>query len=99
MPSAGARIEAATLGIWMHCGSPLDNAQVYGHLVEGLAAAKDEYRAARALHDHPRAGRALDEVVDLTWLCAAAAEGMGLQRARWIAAGLPWPLGRVHTDT
>jgi hypothetical protein len=56
-------------------------------------AAKAEYQAARFVHYHAAAARALQEVVDLSCLAAAYAEGIALSRARHLASGRAWPLG------
>ena len=86
---------AEQLAYWCHIYSPLDCWSVYETLTDGLIAAKAERRDALVLHDHARADRALAEVRELTELCAAAAEGIALQRARWMTGNRPWPLGRV----
>jgi hypothetical protein len=94
--SVEAQIEAEQISLWFHLAAPLDNHAVYQMLIEGLAAAKADWRAALAArHDH-RAAELLAEVVDLTELCAAAAEGLALQRARSFAQGKPWPLARLR---
>jgi hypothetical protein len=86
---------AQTLAYWAHIYPPLDCWSVYEVLTDGLIAAKAERRDALLMHDHARADRALGEVRELTVLCAAAAEGMALQRARWMTGNRPWPLSRV----
>ena len=90
--SPGVASQADTLGYWFHVGSPLDCWSVYEVLTDGLIAAKQERREALAAHDHDRADRALQEVRDLTELCAAAAEGLALMRLRFFRAGQLWPL-------
>jgi hypothetical protein len=60
-----------------------------------LLVAKRDYRDALAVHDHDRAARALQEVRDLTELCAAAAEGLALVRMRFFQQGHQWPLTRL----
>jgi hypothetical protein len=93
--SPGVASEADTIGYWCHIGSPLDCWSMCEALADGLAAAKRERRAALAAHDHDRADRALQEVRDLTELCAAAAEGLALMRLRYFQAGHHWPLARL----
>ena len=97
MTSTGAQIEADELSYWFHLLSPLDCQGIYDTFIEGLAEAKAAYREAAAMHDHGRAARLLLEIVDSTALCAAAADGLALQRARWLLAGKSWPLARLGT--
>ena len=87
--------EAYSVSYWCHVLSPLDAWGVYQTLTDGLIAAKQERRAALVVHDHDRADRALQEVRDLTELCAAAAEGLALMRLRFFHAGHRWPLARL----
>ena len=93
--SVEAQCEADTLEEWFHNSDPLANGELYEQLVGGLYRAKGDHLAALAAHDHARAARVLEEVRDLTALCAAAAEGLSLQRRRFLASDRPWPLGRV----
>lgn len=94
--SPGVASEADTIGYWCHIHSPLDCWSMYETLTDGLIAAKRERREALAAHDHDRADRALQEIGDLTALCAAAAEGLVLMRLRYFAAGHQWPLARLR---
>ena len=98
MTSVEAAIEADSIEMWFHCSDPLGNAAVYGTLTGGLLAAKAGYRDARARHDHDAAARWLLEVVDLTALAAAAADGLAAQRARFLASGDLWPLAAQSRD-
>jgi hypothetical protein len=84
-----------TLVNWTHIYPPLDCWSVYETLTDGFIAAKTERRHALLMHDHARADHALGEVRELTVLCAAAAEGIALQRARWMTGNRPLPLGRL----
>ena len=84
-----------TLRYWAHIYPPLDCWSVYEVLADGLASAKAERHDGLLMHDHARADRALDEIRELTVLCAAAADGIALQRARWMTGNRPWPLSRV----
>ena len=84
-----------TLAYWAHIYPPLDCWSVYEVLADRLTAAKAERRDAILMHDHARAGRALDEIRELAELCAAAADGLASQRARWMMGSRPWPLSRV----
>jgi hypothetical protein len=96
-PSAGAAREADTLGYWFHILPPLDCWSVYTVLTDGFIQAKGDYRASLAAHDHTRANRLLREVIDLCALCAEAAEGLALMRARFMASDRPWPLTRLRS--
>jgi hypothetical protein len=91
-PSAEARRAGDTLEYWAHVYSPLDCAETYAVLVDGLAAVKRERLAALAAHDHDRAAVLLAEITELTYLCAELAEGIRGQRARYLASDRPWPL-------
>jgi hypothetical protein len=93
--SPGVASEAYSIAYWCHVYSPLDCWSVYETLTDGLIAAKQERWAALAVHDHDRADRALQEVRDLTELCAAAAEGLASMRLRFFHAGHRWPLARL----
>lgn len=95
MVSVAARLEADTIEAWFHVSAPLDNWQVYQWLTDGLQAVKAEYRDALARHDWNQAAKALDDLADMTELCAAAADQLALQRARFMATDHPWPLGRL----
>lgn len=90
--SVGAQIEADEIGYWFHLGSPVSNWLVYEVLVGGLQAAKRDYRDAVAAHDQDRQAAALREVNDLTVVCAAAADGLAAQRARFLSGDHLWPL-------
>jgi hypothetical protein len=98
MTSVEAQIEADQIGLWFHLAAPLDNAEVYRVLLDGLTEIWAAYRAARAEHDDARAAALLGEVVDLTALCAAARTALDCQRWRWVdrdpgCGPLPlWPL-------
>ena len=93
--SPGVASEVYTIGYWCHIDSPLDCWSMYEVLTDGLIAAKRERRDALAVHDHDRADRALQEVRDLTELCAAAAEGLAAMRLRFFQSDRPWPLARL----
>jgi hypothetical protein len=95
--SPGVASEADTIGYWCHVGSPLDCWSMYETLTDGLIAAKRERRDALAAHNHGCADRALQEVRDLTMLCAAAAEGLAQMRQRYFKAGHQWPLTRLRS--
>ena len=82
-------------GHFPHPNSTLDCWSVCEVLTDGLIAAKAERRDALLMHDHAPADRALGEVRELTVLCAATAEAIALQRARWMTGNRPWPLSRV----
>jgi hypothetical protein len=94
MVSVEAQIEAAELGYWSHISDPLTNWATYELLTDGLLAVKRERLAALARHDHGQADRLTLEANDLTALCAAAADGLALQRWRWLCSDppQPWPL-------
>jgi hypothetical protein len=94
--SVGAQLEAASVGYWWHIYPPLDNAEAYEVVLGGLAAARSEYWAARAAHDDTAAAAALREIIDLTEVAAAMADGMAAARRRWLASDRPWPLSRVY---
>src|SRR5262249_12488119 len=94
--SPGVASEADTIGYWCHIWDPLTCWQMYETLTDGLIAAKRDYRDALALHDHPRVDRAMQEIRDLTELCAAAAEGLALMRMRFFEQGHEWPLKRLN---
>jgi predicted RNA-binding Zn ribbon-like protein len=96
MTSAGAMLEADSIEIWFHTADPLTNWSTYVVLTDGLVAAKSERREALHRHDHAAASRALDEVRDLTTLAAACADGLALQRLRFLRGDRPWPLGRLE---
>jgi hypothetical protein len=93
--SVEAQIEADELLLWAHWYAPLDLASVLGVLTDGLAQTRHEYRAARTAGDCDRADARLLEIVDLIAVTAACREGLDCQRARWLASGKPWPLGRL----
>src|SRR5215475_12317737 len=93
--SPGVLAEADSIGYWCHIYTPLDCWAMYETLTDGLIAAKLERRDALAVHDHARADRALQEIRDLTVLCAAAAEGLALMRTRYFEHGDRWPLMRL----
>lgn len=93
MVSVEAQLEAETIAYWFHVNAPLDNWQVYVRLTDGLLGAKRAYRDALARHDWNEVAKALDDMTDLTALCAAAADGLALQRGRFMAGGYAWPLG------
>ena len=95
MISVEAAIEADQIGLDFHLTDPLGNWSVYEVLTDGLLAARADYRDALACHDHGRADRAMLEITDLTALCAAAAEALALQRARFFRSDRPWPLTPV----
>lgn len=95
MTSVEAAIEADQITLDFHLCSPLDNWSVYTTISDGLLAAKAERRDALARHDHAAAARLLLEIIDLTALCAAAAEGLARQRALVLARAEPWPLARM----
>ena len=92
MISVEAQCEAATLEDWMHNGDPLTNWWVYEQLVAGLLRVKADYRDALMVHDRALASRLLDEVRDLTALCAAAADGLSRQRRCFMVGHHVWPL-------
>jgi hypothetical protein len=92
MASVEALIEAEEISYRCHIDGPLDNWSLYEVLTDGLIAAKAEHRAALARHDHALADKLMLEIIDLTMLAAAAADGLALQRARWLASDAPWPL-------
>jgi hypothetical protein len=91
-PSADAERAAVTLSNWPHFFAPLDCWSAYETLAEGLAAVKRERLAALAAHDYDRVAALLPELIDLTYLVGELATGLALQRSRWLAHGLPWPL-------
>ena len=95
MTSVGAQIEADEIGYWFHITDPLGNWSVYEVLTDGLITVKRERHEALARHDHVRADQLLAEIVDLTALCAACAEGIARQRARFLNSDRPWPLTRI----
>ena len=97
MSSTEAIAEAWGLTYWFHVSTPLDNWSVYEVLTDGFLQAKRDYRDALAAHDRARADRLLLEVQDLGELCAPAAEGLALQRPRFMASDRPWPLARLRS--
>ena len=93
MISLEAQLEAESIAYWFHICSPLDNWAVYEVLTDGLLAVKRERHDALAVHDYDRVAVLQAEINDLTELCGAAADGLALQRARFMAHGHRWPLG------
>jgi hypothetical protein len=95
MVSVEAQIEACQLEYWWHIYSPLDMWDVYETIAEGVHAVKAEYQEARAAGDRDRADALALEVIDLTELAAACADGLAASRARFLSGDRPWPLAPV----